>query len=156
MKTCATRESELPLKLKLDRTFQPCPEAPGDELYPNGIFVFNITRLLAFIEAHPHAFPVGSVALADLPDYAGADCLDAEAIPNADLRRPILLAEISPHSYNVIDGHHRIARARREGSATLPTVSIRCPHHMAFLTSTRAYKAYVEYWNSKCKDSTPS
>ena len=156
MKTSAARESELPIKLKLDWTFQPCPEAPGDELYPNGIFVFNITRLLAFIEAHPHTFPVGSVALADLPDYGGADRLDAEAIRNADLRRPILLAEISPGHYNVIDGHHRIARARRERSAVLSAVTVRCPHHIAFLTSTRAYQAYVEYWNSKCKDWTPS
>ena len=156
MKTSAAGESALPIKLQLDRTFQPCSEAPGDELYPNGIFVFNITRLWAFIEAHPHAFPVGSVALADIPDYGGADRLDAEAIRNADLRRPILLAEISPYRYNVIDGHHRIASARRERSAALPAVSVRCPHHIAFLTSTRAYKAYVEYWNSKCKDWTPS
>lgn len=156
MNTSATRESELPIKLKLDRTFQPCPEASGDELYPNGFFVFNITRLLAFIETHPHLFPVRSVALADFPDYGSADRLDAEAIRNANLRRPILLAEISPNRYNVIDGHHRIAKARRERSAALPAVSIRCPHHIAFLTSTRAYKAYVEYWNSKCEDWTPS
>jgi hypothetical protein len=80
MKTFAALESELPIKLQLDRTFQPCPEAPGDELYPNGIFVFNITRLWAFIETHPHAFPVGSVSLADIPDHGGADRLDAEAI----------------------------------------------------------------------------
>ena len=155
MNTSAAPESELPIKLKLDRTFQPCPEAPGDELYPNGIFVFNITRLLAFIEIHPHSFPVASVALADIPDYGGADRLDAEAIRNADLRRPILLAESSPFRYNAIDGHHRIAKARRERSAALPAVSIRSPHHIAFLTSARAYKAYVEYWNSKCKDWTP-
>ena len=156
MKTYAAREGELPIKLKLDRTFQPCSEAPGDELYPNGTFVFNITRLLAFVETHPHAFPVGSVSLADIPDYGGADRLDAEAIRNADLRRPILLAEISPGHYNVIDGHHRIARARRERAGVLPAVRIRCPHHIVFLTSARAYKAYVEYWNSKCKDWTPS
>jgi len=155
MKTSAALESELPIKLQLDRTFQPCPAAPGDELYPNGIFVFNITRLLAFVETHPHAFPVGSVSLADIPDYGGANRLDAEAIRNADLRRPILLAEISPGHYNVIDGHHRIARARRERAAVLPAVRVGSPHHIAFLTSTRAYQAYVEYWNSKCKDWTP-
>jgi hypothetical protein len=35
-------------------------------------------------------------------------------------------------------------------------VRVRFPHHIAFLTFTRAYQAYVEYWNSKCKDWIPS
>jgi hypothetical protein len=34
-------------KLKFDKNFQPCPVEPGDELYLNGIFEFNIARLLA-------------------------------------------------------------------------------------------------------------
>lgn len=104
-------------KLKLDRKFQPCPTETGDELYRNGIFIFNITRLLAFVGAHADAFPVESVELADIPDYGSDGRLDKEAVCAAGLLRPILFAEIAPGRYNLIDGHHRVAKARRESAA---------------------------------------
>lgn len=59
-------------ELKLDRGFQPCPAEAGDELYANGIFEFNIGRLLAFISAHSERFRIESVKLADIPDYGGS------------------------------------------------------------------------------------
>src|SRR6266480_6422235 len=121
-------------KLKLDAKFEPCPPEAGDELYPNGIFEFNISRLLAFIHTHLGRFPVEPVALVDIPNYGDAD-LDDAAIGSADLSRPILLAEIAPGRYNVIDGHHRIAKARLEGVLTLTCHRLRCPEHVAFLTS---------------------
>lgn len=136
------------VKLKLDKTFQPCPSEPGDELYPNGIFEFNITRLLDFVEDHVERFPIERVEVDDIPNYRDEN-LDEEAVRTADLLRPILLAEISPGLFNLIYGHHRVAKARQEGLRTLPAHRIACPHHVRFLTSTRAYERYVEYWNEK-------
>jgi hypothetical protein len=141
----------LPIKLKVDRKFRPCLAEDGDELYPNGIFEFNITRLLSFIEVHPEQFPVQLVPLTTIPDY-GSRHLDEETIRAADLSRPILLAEIAPGCFNVIDGHHRVARARKEAVSDLPARTIHSPHHVPFLTSIEAYEKYVEYWNSKLKD----
>lgn len=136
------------VKLELDKTFQPCPAEPGDELFPNGIFEFNITRLLSFIEANVDRFPIERVGIADIPNY-GSERLDEETIRTADLLRPILLAEISPGRFNLIDGHHRVAKARREAVGTLPAHRVSCPFHVRFLTSTRAYERYVDYWNGK-------
>jgi len=141
--------------LRLDRGFQPCSAEPGEELYPNGIFEFNITRLLAFIHAHTERFPTEFVELIDIPDCGGSGGLDEAAIDTADLSRPILLAEIAPERYNVIDGNHRVAKARREGLRRIPVHRLRCPEHVAFLTSTRAYETYVEYWNSKLAQGSP-
>jgi hypothetical protein len=62
-----------PAILRLDRGFQPCSAEPSDELYPNGIFEFNITRLLAFIHAHTERFRTEFVELVDIPDYGGSD-----------------------------------------------------------------------------------
>ena len=138
-------------KLKLDQEFQPCTAEPGDELYPNGIFEFNITRLLAFVSDHSERFPIESVELSDIPDHGGGG-LDEAAIDAVDLSRPILLAEIAPGHFNLIDGHHRIAKARREALSSIAAHRVRCPDHLAFLTSTRAYETYVEYWNSKLDD----
>ena len=141
-------------KLKLDAKFEPCPPEAGDELFPNGIFEFNISRLLAFVHTHPERFPVELLKLADIPSYGDAD-LDEVAVLIADLSRPILLAEIAPGRYNVIDGHHRVAKARREGVCTVWGRRLRCPEHVPFLTSTKAYEQYVEYWNSKVDDAGP-
>lgn len=138
-------------KLRLNKRFQPCPVEPEDELYPNGIFVFNITRLQAFIDAHLDQFPAENIAVADL-SAIGASGLDEDAVLRADLSRPILLAEISPGRYNVIDGNHRVGRARRDGLATVPGRRIASPVHIVFLTSGIGYERYVEYWNGKVRE----
>lgn len=142
-------------KLKLDMNFQPCTPRVGEELFPNGVFEFNISQLLAFIQAYADRFPVEQIELAAIPDYGGARLADA-TVGTADLSRPILLAEIAPGHYNVIDGQHRVARARREGVRAIPARRVRCPYHVRFLTSAAAYQKYVEYWNSKVDDGAPT
>jgi len=154
MNKMLSAEITLPTKLKLDKKFQPCPIEPGDEAYPNGIFVFNISRLLDFIDAHREEYPAEMIAVADIPDYGGSP-LNQAAVHSADLSRPVLLAEISPGRFNLIDGHHRIARAKRDGTPTLPARRVHCPHHLPFLTSTMTYEKYVEYWNRKVKEMQP-
>jgi hypothetical protein len=141
----------MPTKLRRRRRFQPCPTEAGDELFPNGIFEFNITRLLEFIAAHAERFPVELVELTDIPHYGADDRLDPAIIQSADLSRPILLAEIAPALYNVIDGHHRLAKACQQHARTIAAHRIRCPDHIPILTSAQAYAAYVECWNSKLR-----
>ena len=106
-------ETHEPTRLKRDKKFQPCLIESGDEHYANGIFEFNITRLLAFIDSCQGRFPVESVRVDEFPAF-GSSHLNEETVRNADLSRPILLAEIAPGRFNVIDGNHRLARARRE------------------------------------------
>jgi hypothetical protein len=146
--------NSLPAKMKLSRAFEPCPFDSGDEMFCNGIFEFNITRFMAFIETHPHRFPIEAVAVASIPNYGGSH-LDQTTIAAADLSRPLLFAEIAPGRFNLIDGNHRMARARCDGVPTVPAYRIRCPDHVAFLTSTMAYEKYVEYWNGKVKEMQP-
>jgi hypothetical protein len=95
MSISPAKNAPSPIKLKLDKKFQPCPLDEGDEAYPNGIFHFNISRMLAFIDAHPEDFPLEHIPVADIPSYAGAS-LDEATVRSADLSRPVLLAEIAP------------------------------------------------------------
>lgn len=136
--------------LTLKRRFIPLDVEENDELFPNGIFEFNITKMLAFIGARPREFPPESVALRDIPASA-RNGSDEAAIRSADLAKPVILAEISPGNFNLIDGHHRLARARRDGCETLLAVRIGPDQHCAFLTSVKAYRAYVAYWNEKVR-----
>jgi hypothetical protein len=125
----------------------------GDEIYPNGIFEFSITRLLAHLGAAGRR-RAELVALDDIPHAGKSAGLNELAVDAADLTRPVILAEIAPSRYNLIDGHHRVAKVRRESVPSIAAYRIRCPEHVAFLTSTRAYEAYVGYWNSKLDEAS--
>jgi hypothetical protein len=58
-------ETHVPARLKRDKTFQPCLVESGDEHYANGIFEFNITRLLAYIDTCAERFPIECVLVDD-------------------------------------------------------------------------------------------
>lgn len=135
-------------RIGLDKGFIPAVVDDGDELFANGIFVFNVSKMQKFLEANPDTFPIEQVEVEALRNCASGRS-DEETIRGADLSVPIILAEISPGRFNVIDGNHRMERAGREGIKTIPVRRIRPAHHVAFLTSGKAYVAYVEYWNSK-------
>lgn len=127
--------------------FTPCPMQDGDEMYPNGIFEFNITAMLTFIESNPEAVELKDVAVKEFcrEDYF----LDTTEIDSFDVNRPVLLAEIAPGRYNLIDGYHRVEKARRLGMDTVPAYMVPPDVHVRFLTSLKAYQTYVKYWNSK-------
>lgn len=140
-----------PRQLTLNQAFRPLPIDAGDELFPNGIFEFNVTKMLAFIDANPDKFPIEEAEVERLRSLS-PETLDEKTIQEADLSKPVILAEISPGRFNVIDGNHRIESAGRLGRRTIPARRIGPEQHQAFLTSVRAYEAYVHYWNSKLAD----
>jgi hypothetical protein len=45
-------------KMKPDPDFTPCPVEEDDDLYHNGIFIFNITSIIEFITQNPDLFPL--------------------------------------------------------------------------------------------------
>ena len=140
-----------PKRFKLSENFQPLAVEEDDELFPNGIFEFNITKLLAFIGSNPDKFAPEKVDVKSL-SWNSADSLDESTVRAANISNPIILAEISPGRFNVIDGHHRLERANRDGVEKMPAIRIYADQHVAFLTSEKAYKIYVGYWNSKVED----
>lgn len=141
----------MPMRLALDPHFRPCEAQAGEEIYPNGIFEFNISRLLTYIGTSGK-FHTEPPLLAEIHYGGTSPGLNELTIAAADLSRPVILAEISPYRYSLIDGNHRVARARREGLPSILAYRIDCPEHVAFLTSVLAYEKYVEYWNSKVDD----
>jgi hypothetical protein len=137
--------------LKLNKKFEPPVPEDGDEFFANGIFEFNVTKLIVFIETKPESFPVEQIEVQSVIDYK-SEHLDKETIRKANLSNPILLGEISPGRFNVIDGNHRLERARQNRAEKVPARRVFADQHIAFLTSMRAYEAYVKYWNEKIKE----
>jgi ParB/Sulfiredoxin domain len=134
--------------MRLDANFLPMGVDPGDELFRNGIFEFNITRLLDHINSNLDSFPIERLRVRDLHVWSPEDP-DESTIQKADLSFPIVLAEIRPGHFNVIDGNHRLESARRDEVESISAYRLSPTQHHRFLTSRRAYEAYVDYWNSK-------
>jgi len=135
--------------LEVNDDFTPCPTDIGDELYPNGIFEFNITKILEHIQRTPDDITVEDVAVCDFPkDFSS---INESHVDSTDTSMPVILAEISPGRYNLIDGNHRMEKARRMGVQTLVAYKLNVEQHLPFLTSKKAYLAYIEYWNGKLR-----
>ncbi len=135
--------------LKMNDNFIPCPVAVGDELYPNGIFVFNITKITEYIQESADRVALGKVAVSDFPKEFSF--INEAYVDSVDISKPVVLAEISPGRYTLIDGHHRLEKARRMGINSVRAYKLGVEQHMRFLISKEAYLAYVGYWNSKLK-----
>ncbi len=136
--------------MRVDNGFTPCPVATGDELFPNGIFVFNITKIVEYIQKDPDSITLEEVAVSDF--FEGFSSINEAHMDSVEISRPVIVAEISPGQYNMIDGNHRMIKARRMGIKSLPAYKLNVDQHIVFLTSTKAYVTYVEYWNSKVKN----
>lgn len=136
-------------KLKVDKNFIPLPVADDDELYPNGIFLFNITKMLEYIHDNPDLFIPEVISVKAI--YRQSAVINASHLDTVDLAKPIILAEIAPDRYNVIDGNHRVEKAHRRNIETVLAYRIKAEQHTKFLVNRVAYEKYVEYWNDNIK-----
>lgn len=135
-------------KLKFNDKFKPASCHEGDELYPNGIFEFNITKLLKFVNENPDDFPVEMVDVESIKSFPPTNP-DESTIQSADFSKPIILAEISPGRFNVIDGNHRLEKARRDNKDKILAYRLHPEQHVQFLSSKESYEEYIKYWNAK-------
>lgn len=137
----------MPKKMKLNPDFTPIPVKEDYEIFRNGIFEFNITAIIQFIRQNPEKILLENVQVSTFP--AEFSRINEDHMPSVKLGEPVILAEISPGNYNLIDGNHRMEKARRQGVETVEAYRLSSEIHRGFLTSIKAYKCYAEYWNDK-------
>ena len=133
--------------LKIDNDFTPCPVADGDELFANGIFEFNITKMVEHIEENRDCISLEKVCVSDF--FREFSSINESHMNSVEISKPVILAEISPGRYNLIDGNHRMEKARRIGMKKIEAYKLSIEQHIRFLTSKKSYSIYVEYWNGK-------
>ena len=68
----------------------------GDEFFRDGIFVFNISKLIGYIEGHKEEFELVEILVDEYFDSDLLDELKDEYIDSADINRSVILAEIAP------------------------------------------------------------
>jgi len=137
------------LRLRYDNKFVPCHSNIGDELFRNGVFEFNISKLIEYLQSDTSDVPLEKVSTNRFP--AEFSSIDKKHLESVSLDMPVIIAEIAPQRYNLIDGLHRMEKARRAGVETLLCHTLNVTQHVNFLTTREAYNDYVKYWNGKCK-----
>ena len=136
-------------KLKVNDNFIPCPAEKVDELYQNGIFVFNITKMIEYIKKNSSEIDLVDVDVSDFPKCFSS--ISESHVDSVDVSQPVIIAEMSPGHYNLIDGNHRMEKARRLGIKRISAYKLNVNQHMTFLTEKKAYLSYIDYWNGKLK-----
>lgn len=134
-------------KLKFVKNFMPCEVDDEDEIFINGIFQFNISKMLSKLNSKTLDIALSEMNVSDF--YSSFSRINEEHIDSVDIRKPVILAEIAPSRYNLIDGNHRVEKARRTGIETLPCYKLTVDQHLPFLIEKKSYESYVECWNSK-------
>jgi hypothetical protein len=121
----------------------------GDELFPNGIFEFNITKILEYIQKTPDIFTLEEVAVNDFSKSFSS--INESHMDSVEISIPVILAEISPGQYNLIDGNYRMEKACRIEIKSVQAYRLNIERHMKSLTNKKAYVSYIECRNSKLK-----
>ncbi len=133
------RKLHHPREIKIDPSFTPCEAKEGDEIYPNGIFHFNISRIFEDIESGKMEVIREQIDVKEWFRLRDEGSINEDHMPNVVLSSPVIQAEIRNNRFNIIDGNHRMAKARREGIAYVDSYKISglqlppIPHHRALL-----------------------
>lgn len=146
MKTTASSR-----KMKPNPDYEPCTILENDELFPNGIFIFNISCISEDIINKKLVVEEVELNIEDWFSKHSAGCVNENHMPIVDINKPIIVAEISPGRYEIIDGHHRMEKAHREKKGLIKAFKLSGEQLLPYLTEKKSYLCYIDYWNEKLK-----
>lgn len=139
------------MKISIDTNFIPIDCKENDELFRNGIFEWNITKRQEFIDSGAAKdVKIDKIKVSDF--YSSYFHIDQEHLQSVNIDKSVILAEIEPRKYSLIDGHHRIVKAHNEGIEYVLAYKVPVDQHISFLTYVKSYEVYIEYWNEKIKN----
>lgn len=136
-------------KLVLDTNFKSVPLYIDDETFRIGIFKFNITKILADLANEEL---IGERTEIDVVHWFKENWrgkVNEDHMPNVKIGVPIVMVEIKPGTYSVIDGNHRLEKAFREGVEKIDAIRLKGEQILPYLTDGRGYESFIKYWNSK-------
>ena len=140
-------------KLRLNKNFHPCEVNENEELCPNGIFVFNISRIIEHIDSGQLNAETEEI---NVTEWYGKSftkkIINEDHLKTVVLKTPVIQAEISPGRYNMIDGRHRLEKAYRDQVKTLKSYKLKAEQLIPYFIDTQGYQAFVGYWNDKLTD----
>ncbi|SDL25290.1 ParB N-terminal domain-containing protein [Natronincola ferrireducens] len=112
-------------KLKLMKNYVPCKAVENEEIFRNGIFNFNISRILEDIIKRELDVEREDINTADWYRIHFHGLIDETHLLSVDITKPVIQAEIIPGRYEIIDGNHRLEKAYRNNIETVNSYKLR-------------------------------
>lgn len=85
----------------------------------NGILIWDITSILEDIENHPDSYTVRYLPASLLARHNESKVSHTRAM-STDISKPLVVAELSEDHILLIDGNHRLYKARTLGMENVP------------------------------------
>src|SRR5690606_24659523 len=136
--------------MKIKRNFAPCPSFEKEEIFRNGIFDFNISRILEDI--HSGRLPVEKedILIQEwCKSHGHHSSLNEDHLTTVDIDKTIIQAEIRPGFFTIINGNHRIEKAYWLGKSAISSYKLIGEQLIRHFITTHGCQAFMEYWNSK-------
>lgn len=137
---------------KLIENYTPCPAAENDELFPNGIFVFNISTIIEHITTGKLVVEQEDIYIPNWFKRRAIHKVNEKHLLSVSLDQPVIQAEISPGRFNIIDGNHRMEKARRDHIDFVESYKLRGEQLVDYFIDLKGYQSFISYWNSKIED----
>lgn len=96
--------------IQLNQNYLPLPCDIGDEVFRNGFFHFNISRIVEHIQSGILKVEAAKIDVKEWFQHHFHSRINEEHLPTVDVNKPIIQAEIRPGMYAIIDGNHRIEK----------------------------------------------
>ncbi len=132
------------------------PMNVGDEIYPNGIFNFSISRIAEHIASGELKVEKEQINIEQWFKLHIRGTVNEDHLPTVDVSKPVIQAEIRPNRFEIIDGNHRMEKACREGLEYVDSFKIKGEQLLPYFMDESGYRAFVEYWNQKVKEDNKS
>jgi len=138
-------------KLKPNLDYEPCTALEGEELFPNGIFIFNISRINEDILNKQLVVEEDDINVEEWLGKHSSVPVNEDHMPAVDTNIPIIVAEIRPGMFTVIDGNHRMEKAHRENKVSIHAYKLRGEQLLPYFSEKIGYLSFINYWNEKLK-----
>lgn len=137
-------------KMYLNKDYRLCPAKENDEVFRNGIFQFNISKILEDIQSGELVVVKENIDIKEWFRWHGHSAsLNENHLPTVEINSTIIQAEIRPGIFSIIDGNHRIEKAFRLGKSSIGSFKLTGEQLIPYFITLKGYQAFVEYWNSK-------
>lgn len=136
-------------KIKFIKNYKPALPNINDEIFDNGIFKFNISKILMDIKTGKIEVKSGRLNPKEWYKSHIMEAINKEHLPNVNPAKPILLGEIRPDYLEIIDGNHRLYKAFQNNIKYIDYFKLSGEQLVDYFIDQRGYQAFVEYWNLK-------
>ena len=135
--------------LHIDENFAPCTPYPGDEIYSRSAVKLNISAILRVLEAGAIAHRTERIHLSVWfsSRFGSGGTINEMHLNNIEIKQPVIQAELKPDYFEIIDGNHRMAKARRDGLEYIDSIKLSAESLLPFFVDRNSCLGFIEHWN---------